>query len=167
MSSQAACWLAPRYGASRRRSRRPAAPPRVVALAETARTAADAAAALNCPLGAIVKSLVFVVGGQSVMALVAGDRRCDSGNLPELTGLDGKVSRADADAVRGATGYTIGGVPPLAHPSPLPTIIDTSLGRFASIYAAAGHPHCVFGTTLEELERLSGRAVNHEVGEDM
>jgi len=133
VSSQAACWLAPRYGASRRRSRRPAAPPRVVALAETARTAADAAAALNCPLGAIVKSLVFVVGGQSVMALVAGDRRCDSGNLPELTGLDGKVSRADADAVRGATGYTIGGVPPLAHPSPLPTIIDTSLGRFASI----------------------------------
>ena len=75
--------------------------------------------------------------------------------------------RADADAVRATTGYTIGGVPPLAHHSPLPTVIDASLGRFASIYAAAGHPHCVFGTALEELARLSGGGVNHEVGEDM
>ena len=140
---------------------------RVIALEETARTAADAAAALNCPLGAIVKSLVFTVGDQPVMALVAGDRRCDSGKLPQLAGLDGKVFRADADAARAATGYTIGGVPPLAHPSPLPTVIDASFGRFDTIFAAAGHPHCVFGTTLDELARLSGGAINHEVSEEM
>ena len=77
------------------------------------------------------------------------------------------MSRADADAVWAATGYTIGGVPPLAHPSPLPTVIDASFGRFDTIFAAAGHPHCVFDTTLDELARLSGGAINHEVSEEM
>ncbi len=140
---------------------------RVIALSQTARTAADAAAALGCPLGAIVKSLVFSVGDQPVMALISGDRRCVSKILPQLTGLEGKVSRADADAVRAATGYAIGGVSPLGHPSPLPTVIDGALQRFDAIYAAAGHSHCVFGTTLDELVRLSGGAVNDDVGQDL
>ena len=140
---------------------------RVIALSQTARTAADAAAALGCPLGAIVKSLVFSVGDQPVMALISGDRRCVSKILPQLTGLEGKVSRAAAAAVRAATGYAIGGVPPLGHPSPLPTVIDGALQRFDAIYAAAGHSHCVFGTTLDELVRLSGGAVNDDVGQDL
>ena len=127
-----------------------------IALAETARTAQEAADSIGCPLGAIVKSLVFKVGGRAVLALVAGDRQCDTGVLPEELGLDGKAKRADPDLVREATGFAIGGVAPVGHPGPLPTAIDASLGRFDVLYAAAGHPHAVFPTTLGELARLTG-----------
>jgi prolyl-tRNA editing enzyme YbaK/EbsC (Cys-tRNA(Pro) deacylase) len=123
----------------------------VVELAATARTAQDAAAALGVPVGAIVKSLVFAVDGRAVLALVAGDRRCDTAALPAVLGLAGT-----AELVREATGFAIGGVPPLGHATPLPTAIDASLGRFAALYAAAGHPHCVFRTSLAELVRITG-----------
>ena len=136
----------------------------VIALADTARTAQDAADSVGVELGAIVKSLVFAVDGRAVMALVAGDRRCDTAALARVLGLDGKVGRADADTVRDATGFTIGGVPPIAHTTPLPTAIDASLGRFATVYAAAGHPHCVFGTSLDELARLTGAPVVEDIG---
>jgi prolyl-tRNA editing enzyme YbaK/EbsC (Cys-tRNA(Pro) deacylase) len=139
---------------------------RVIALDASARTAVDAAAALGCPVGAIVKSLVFAIGGQPVLALVAGDRRCDIQALKSALALPGEVSRPDAEGVRAATGFTIGGVPPLGHapagPSPggqsplLPTAIDASLMRFERLFAAAGHPHCVFATDYSELVRLTG-----------
>jgi prolyl-tRNA editing enzyme YbaK/EbsC (Cys-tRNA(Pro) deacylase) len=132
---------------------------RVMALAETARTAEDAARSLGTDVGAIVKSLLFTVGGAPVLALVAGDRRCDAGALPAALGLQGRARRADAEAVREATGFSIGGVAPLGHPRALPTAIDASLGRFATVYAAAGHPHCVFATTRDELARLTDGAV--------
>jgi len=137
----------------------------VIVLAETARTAEDAAAGLNCELGAIVKSLVFRIGDQAVMALVAGDKRCDTKALPAALGLTGKAKRADADMVQAATGFTIGGVAPLGFPTALPLVIDQSLGRFAAIYAAAGHPHCVFATTLDELQRLTGANVDGTIAE--
>jgi prolyl-tRNA editing enzyme YbaK/EbsC (Cys-tRNA(Pro) deacylase) len=136
----------------------------VIALGETARTAADAASALRCPLGAIVKSLVFRVGERPVLALVAGDRRCDSPVLAAVLGLEGLVARADAEQVRAATGQAIGGVAPLGHAERLPTAIDASLARFDRIFAAAGHPHCVFGTSIEELGRLTGGVVDAGVG---
>lgn len=126
---------------------------RVVALAETARSAEDAARAVGCPLGAIVKSLVFTIGTQPVMVLVAGDRRCDPAALPAAFGIDGKVRRADAEQVRAATAYAIGGVAPVGHT--LPVVIDASLDRFDEVWAAAGHPHCVFPTTVAELVRLT------------
>ena len=129
---------------------------RIIALDRTARSAEDAASALDCPLGAIVKSLVFRVGDRPVMALVAGDRRCDTGRLPAVLGLAGAAARADADFVRAATGFSIGGVAPLGHPAPLAAALDASLRRFAVIYAAAGHPHCVFATTAAELGALAG-----------
>jgi prolyl-tRNA editing enzyme YbaK/EbsC (Cys-tRNA(Pro) deacylase) len=135
----------------------------VIALTETARTAQDAANALGCEVGAIVKSLVFAVGGKPVMALVAGDRMGDTEALPGVLGLDGRCKRADADMVREATGFTIGGVAPVGHATSLPIAIDESLGRFDAIYAAAGHPHCVFQTTLAELQRLTGGAVSSAV----
>ena len=69
------------------------------------------------------------------------------------------MRRADADAVRAATGFAIGGVAPVAHETPLPVAIDASLGRFETVYAAAGHPHCVFATTIEELQRLTSGTV--------
>ena len=128
----------------------------IIQLDQTARSAADAASALDCPLGAIVKSLVFRVGDRPVMALVAGDKRCDTAALPGVLGLAGTAARADADFVRAATGFSIGGVAPLGHPAPLAVALDTSLGRFAVIYAAAGHPHCVFATTAAELGALAG-----------
>ena len=136
----------------------------IIALADTARSAADAAESVGVELGAIVKSLVFAVDGRAVMALVAGDRRCDTAALARVLGLDGKVGRADADTVRDATGFTIGGVPPIAHTTPLATAIDASLGRFATVYAAAGHPHCVFGTSPDELARLTGAPVVEDIG---
>lgn len=111
---------------------------RVMELAETARSAEDAARSIGCDLGQIVKSLVFAVDGRPVLALVAGDRRCNQAILPAVLGLDGRVGRADADLVRQMTGFSIGGVPPLAHLTPLPTAIDASLWRFATVYAAGG-----------------------------
>jgi prolyl-tRNA editing enzyme YbaK/EbsC (Cys-tRNA(Pro) deacylase) len=131
----------------------------VIELEATARTAEDAARALGVPVGAIVKSLVFTIDGTPVMALIAGDRRCDPKALPAAFGRTGLVARADADRVRDVTGFVIGGVAPLAHPIALPVAIDDSLARFAEVYAAAGHPHCVFPTTALELSLLTGGAL--------
>lgn len=133
---------------------------RIVALDETARTAADAAAAIGCPLGAIVKSLVFELDGGLVLALVAGDRQCEATVLARSLGASGPARRAGADRVRAATGFAIGGVAPLGHLAPIPTVIDASLRRFATVHASAGHPHCVFATTIDELAVLTqGRMV--------
>jgi prolyl-tRNA editing enzyme YbaK/EbsC (Cys-tRNA(Pro) deacylase) len=136
----------------------------VVALSATARSAEVAARSIGCPLGAIVKSLVFRIGSGPALALVAGDRRCDPSVLPALLDLPGEAARADADFVRAETGFAIGGVAPVGHARPLPTAIDASLGRFAALYAAAGHPHCVFATDLAELTRLTGGRLSDALG---
>ena len=142
---------------------------RVVELAETARSAEDAAKALDVELGAIVKSLVFVIGKQPVMALVAGDHRCKMEDLARALALDeeaaGGVHQADADEVRAATGFSIGGVAPMATAQNLPTVMDVSLKRFDTVYAAAGHPHCVFSTNVTELKRLTGAIVSYNIAE--
>lgn len=137
---------------------------RVIVLKETARTAQDAANALQCDLGAIVKSLVFRSGEHAVMALVAGDRQCDLKVLRDDLGLPGKPKRADADFVHNSTGFSIGGVSPIGHLFDVPILIDQSLGRFATVYAAAGHPHCVFPTTLEELDRSTIGKISKNLG---
>ncbi len=129
---------------------------KIIVLSGTARTAADAARALGVEPGAIVKSLVFMVGDQPVLALVAGDRQCVQSALAEALGLTGKARRADADRVREATGFAIGGVAPIGHALALPTVIDASLGRYDRVYAAAGHSHCVFGCTPGDLEKMTG-----------
>jgi prolyl-tRNA editing enzyme YbaK/EbsC (Cys-tRNA(Pro) deacylase) len=105
-------------------------------LSDSTRTAADAAAAVGCEVGQIVKSLVFRRGEEIVMCLCAGDRQVDTGPL----GLE----RADPDAAREATGFAIGGVPPLGHDRELPTLVDSSLRRFDTVWCAAGTPHAVF-----------------------
>lgn len=154
-------------GASVRRVRAALAaagsPASVVELEGSARTAADAAASLGVEVGAIVKSLVFAIDGRAVMALVAGDRECDAAALPAVLGLDGEAGRADAALVRAATGFAIGGVAPVGHPAPLPVAIDASLGRFPTVHAAAGHPRCVFATSLDELARLTGGVVSDRI----
>lgn len=124
----------------------------VVVLADSARTAAQAAAAVGTDLGAIVKSLVFRdAAGEPVLVLVSGDNRCDEAALG--------ITRADADAVRAATGFAIGGVPPFGHPEPLRTLVDEDLGRFETVWAAAGTPHAVFPITFVELVRVTGGEV--------
>jgi len=116
-----------------------------VVLPDSTRTAAEAAAACGCELGQIVKSLVFVVGGEPAMVLCAGDRRVDTASLG-----DG-ARPATADEARAATGFSIGGVPPLGHERPLPTLVDASLRRFDRVWCAAGTPHAVFEVRLDAL----------------
>lgn len=132
---------------------------KVIELERSVPTAEAAAEALGTELGAIVKSLVFTIDGEPVIALVSGDRRCDTKALPQAFGRTGLVMRPDADKVREATGFAIGGVAPLGHPHPLATVIDDGLGRFETVYAAAGHPHCVFPTSMFELSLLTGGAM--------
>jgi prolyl-tRNA editing enzyme YbaK/EbsC (Cys-tRNA(Pro) deacylase) len=124
-------------------------------LDDSARTAAEAAAALGVPIGAIVKSLVFTADGSAVLVLASGDHQVDTGKIAGVLGV-GSVKRADADLVRAATGFPIGGVAPVGHPAPLRTVVDRHLSTFESVWAAAGTPHAVFPTTFDELLRLSG-----------
>jgi prolyl-tRNA editing enzyme YbaK/EbsC (Cys-tRNA(Pro) deacylase) len=112
-------------------------------LSDSARTAALAAAALDVEVGQIVKSLVFLRGDEPVLVLCAGDRRVDAARLG--------IAPAPADRVRSATGFSIGGVPPLGHDAELPTTIDESLRRFDVVWAAAGTPHDVFSVETEAL----------------
>ena len=138
----------------------------VVELDDGVPTAQAAADALGTELGAIVKSLVFAIDGEAVMALISGDRRCDVKALPKALGRTGLVTRPDADRVREATGFAIGGVAPIGHPKPLATVIDDGLGRFETVYAAAGHPFCVFPTTMLELSLLTGGAMARGISTD-
>jgi prolyl-tRNA editing enzyme YbaK/EbsC (Cys-tRNA(Pro) deacylase) len=113
----------------------------VVDLPGSTRTAAEAAAACRCELGQIVKSLVFVVDEQPTMVLCAGDRR--------VSAIDGEP--ASAQLAREATGFSIGGIPPLGHDSDLPTIVDESLRRFERVWCAAGTPNAVFEVEVGRL----------------
>ena len=136
---------------------------RVVELADTARSAKDAAEALGVELGAIVKTLVFTVDKTPVMVLVAGDNKCLEENLPRALNLEGAVGRLDADTVKLVTGFSIGGVAPVGMKRLLPTVIDRSFKRFETVYAAAGHPHCVFPASVTDLKRLTRGIVSYNI----
>jgi prolyl-tRNA editing enzyme YbaK/EbsC (Cys-tRNA(Pro) deacylase) len=114
-------------------------------LPASTRTAAEAAAAVGCDVGQIVKSLVFVADGEPLLCLCAGDRRVDTAALGR------SVRQASADEVRAATGFAIGGVPPLGHDSSLCTVVDESLTRFETVWCAGGTPRAVFEARLDEL----------------
>lgn len=113
------------------------------------RTAEDAAGALGVEVGQIVKSLVFTSGGRPVLALVSGANRASAPKL--AAALGGAVSRADAETVRRATGFAIGGVAPAGHPEHLRTLVDADLLRYDTVYAAAGTPHSVFAVRPTDL----------------
>ena len=129
----------------------------IVTLDASTRTAVEAAAVVGCELGAIVKSLVFrgADSGGAVLALVSGDRRADEASVAAAAG-EGAIARADADFVRAATGFAIGGVAPVGHPSPLRTVMDEDLLRFEVVWAAAGSPFAVFGVAPGDLARAIG-----------
>ena len=126
----------------------------VMELAESTRTAALAAEAVGSPLGAIVKSLVFMADRKPVLVLVSGDKRADYKKLEKVLKAR-RVKIANADQVREATGFAIGGVPPVAHRTPLLTLIDKNLGRFENLYAAAGSPRAVFPISYEALVEIT------------
>ena len=126
----------------------------VLILDTTARTAQDAANSLKCEVGAIVKSLLFKAESSFLICLIAGDRRCSLNKLKKI--LQKKdVSMANADEVKKNTGFSIGGVAPVAHTSSLEIMVDKSLSRFSHIFAAAGHPNCVFKITYNELIKIT------------
>lgn len=129
----------------------------IVELDESTRTAAEAAAACGVAVGQIVKSLVFLAGAEPVLALVSGANQADERRLAALAGAS--VRRADADAVREATGFAIGGVPPVGHRRPLRTFVDRDLLGYDRLVAAAGTPRAVFPLTPQELLRVTGGQV--------
>lgn len=124
-------------------------------LDDSARTAAEAAAALGCEVGAIANSLVFTADGEPLLVLTSGAHRVDTAAVAALLGVQ-SVRRADPETVRAATGQVIGGVAPVGHPAPLRTLVDTALQTHDVVWAAAGHAHAVFPTTYDELLRLTG-----------
>jgi len=124
-------------------------------LDDSARTAKEAAAALGIEVGQIASSLVFLADGAPVLVVASGGHRVDTDKLSRV--LDGaQITKANADDVRDATGFAIGGVAPVGHPGPLRTIIDVALSQYDVVWAAGGHPHCVFPTNYDELLRITG-----------
>jgi Cys-tRNA(Pro) deacylase len=131
----------------------------VVILEQTARTANDAATALGCNVGAIVKSLLFKVGDKFCLCLVSGDKRCSLNKLKKK--LDEKdVSMANPEEVKQVTGYTIGGVSPIGHLVKIKIYMDKNLERFSKVFAAAGHPNAIFGISFFELKKLTNAEVD-------
>lgn len=122
------------------------------------RTAAEAARAVGCEVAQIVKSLVFMAGDRPLLALVSGANRVDPERLAAAVGA-AEVRRADGDEARTATGYAIGGVPPIGHSRPLAIVMDRDLMAYPMVWAAAGLPDAVFAISPEELLRASGGRV--------
>jgi Cys-tRNA(Pro) deacylase len=130
----------------------------VIVLKNSARTAQDAATALACDVGAIVKSLLFRTENTFILCLVAGDKRCSLNKLKKIK--DKKdISMASPEEVKTQTGYTIGGVSPVGHLEDIEIIIDNSLERFNWLFAAAGHPNCVFKINFKDIKKITNGQV--------
>ena len=127
---------------------------KVEALNSSARTAVDAAASLNCEVGAIVKSLLLRTDDSFILCLVAGDKRCSLNKIKKMINKK-DVSMANADQVKSQTGFSIGGVSPVAHLEKIKILVDSSLSRYENVYAAAGHPNSIFKITYKQLIKLT------------
>lgn len=125
---------------------------------EGTKTAGDAARAIGCGVGQIVKSLVFMADGRAVLALTSGANRVDTGRLASLAGAE-RAQRATPEEARAATGFAVGGTPPFGFPEPVPVFLDRDLLRYQEVWAAAGTPDAVFRTTPEELLRTTAAEV--------
>lgn len=134
-------------------------------LPSSTRTAQLAADAVGTPLGSIVKSLVFIADGKAILALVSGDQRADAKKIARLVGAN-NAHIANANEVREQTGYAIGGVPPIAHNAHLETLIDETLVRFKTVWAAAGTPNAVFEIEASKLFELTGGKLGDVVTAD-
>jgi Cys-tRNA(Pro) deacylase len=131
---------------------------KVVVLDNSARTALEAASSLGCEIGAIVKSLLFKTENSFTLCLVAGDKKASLNKIKKTLNIK-DVSMASADDVKNITGYTIGGVSPIGHLNKIDIFIDNSLKRFTSLFAAAGHPNCVFEINFTDLQKITNGSI--------
>ena len=127
---------------------------KVIVLDSSARTANEAASSLGCEVGAIVKSLLLKTENTFTMCLVAGDKKVSLNKIKKILNIK-DVSMASAENVKNITGYTIGGVSPIGHLNKIEIFIDNSLERFTNLFAAAGHPNCVFKTNFTNLQKIT------------
>ena len=132
----------------------------VIVLDKSARTAQDAATALGCNVGAIVKSLLFKTNDSFLLCLVAGDKRASLNKIKKTINKK-DVSMANPEDVKSQTGYTIGGVSPIGHLKQIEIIIDNSLKRFNELFAAAGHPNCVFKINFTNIQKITNGKVEN------
>ncbi len=134
-------------------------PCQVIEMAESTRTAAEAARAIGCTVGQIAKSLIFETrkSKRAILVIASGANRVDEKQLGRIVGE--KIGKADADFVRQTTGYAIGGIPPLGHKTPIQTYIDQDLLQYQTIWAAAGTPHTLFEISPEDLVHITGGTV--------
>ncbi len=126
----------------------------VIVLDSSAKTAIEAASSLDCEVGAIVKSLLFKTENTFTLFLVSGDKKASLNKIKKTLNLK-DASMASPDEVKNITGYTIGGVSPVGHLNKIKILIDHSLARFENLYAAAGHPNCVFKTNFDDLQKIT------------
>ena len=127
---------------------------KVIILDSSARTASEAASSLGCEIGAIVKSLLFKTDDNFTLCLIAGDKKASLFKIKKILNIK-NVSMASADDVKNITGFTIGGVSPVGHLNQMNILIDNSLERFNCLYAAAGHPNCVFKINFTDLQKIT------------
>ena len=130
----------------------------VITLDSSARTAKEAASSLGCETGAIVKSLLFKTENSFTLLLVAGDKKASLNKIKKTLNIK-DASMASADDVKTTTGFTIGGVSPVGHLNKIDIFIDNSLDRFKNLYAAAGHPNCVFKTNFVDLQKITNGSI--------
>ena len=130
----------------------------IILLETSARTALEAASSLNCEVGAIVKSLLFKTENTYTLCLIAGDKKASLSKIKKNLNIK-DASMASADEVKNITGFTIGGVSPIGHLKKINIYIDNSLERFDDLYAAAGHPNCVFKINFNELQRITSGSI--------
>ena len=131
---------------------------KVMVLASSARTAQEAAESLNTDVGSIVKSLLFKSENNFILCLVSGDKRCSLNKLKKIK-QQKDISMANPQSVKEVTGFTIGGVSPIGHLKEVEIFIDNNLKRFQNIYAAAGHPNCVYKVNFENLLKMTSGKV--------
>ena len=131
---------------------------KVIVLDTSARTALEAASSLGCEVGAIIKSLLFKTGDFFILCLVAGDKKASLNKIKKKLNIK-DASMASADDVKRITGYTIGGVSPIGHLNKIDIFIDNSLERFTSLFAAAGHPNCVFKISFSDLQKITNGSI--------
>tara|TARA_Y100000287_G_C14177292_1_gene333022 strand:- start:360 stop:839 length:480 start_codon:yes stop_codon:yes gene_type:complete len=130
----------------------------VIVLNTSARTASEAALSLGCEVGAIVKSLLFRAENFFILCLIAGDKKASLNKIKKIFNIK-DASMASADEVKNITGYTIGGVSPIGHLNKLEIFIDNSLERFNELFAAAGHPNCVFKINFSNLQKITNGSI--------
>ena len=130
----------------------------VIILKSSARTALQAASSLDCEVGAIVKSLLFKTENTFILCLIAGDKKASLNKIKKELNIK-DCSMASVDEVKDVTGYTIGGVSPLGHLNKIDIYIDNSLERFKALFAAAGHPNCVFKTNYKDLQKITNGSI--------